>query len=329
MPLAQHESRALHLKRFGSHPVFEAREVPTPSPSTYVEKTVANGSSSARVGSIVAGVLCAIVLVGAFVLWRYRVRNKQKAARSTSLESKISTEKNSYTYFGQEKIDLTSSVYVEKPKAVYSSQPSSPESFVGWTPQVTTYRGVQMTPKQVESLKSSPKKYAKWEKALQLSRQQSPPSYTTSPTNIALPPSPPESPPYMPPTPPTPPATTKSRSRTLLPSGSSSSESLPKPTRSSSFRTQLHRSGSLSKEKPKLMKVVNTFAPNLEDEITISIGETIRLVEEYPDGWCMIQCKDSRTGVVPRFCLVDRPPSSDSQTHVRTGSMASKRSNSF
>jgi hypothetical protein len=325
MPLAHHESRALHLKRFGAHPVVEAREVPTPSPSTYVEKTVANGNSSARIGSIVAGVLSAIVLVGAFLLWRYRVWNKQKAKRNAALENKVSTEKNSYTYFGQEKIDLTSSVYVEKPRAVYSSQPSSPESFVGWTPQITAYRGVQMTPKQLESLKSSPKKYAKWEKALQLNRQQSPPSYTTSPTNIALPPSPPESPPYMPPTPPTPPATTKSRSRALTPP----SESLPKPTRSSSFRTQLHRSGSLSKEKPKLMKVVNTFTPNLEDELTISIGETIRLVEEYPDGWCMIQRKDSRTGVIPRFCLVDRPPSSESRTHVRSGSMVSQRSNSF
>jgi len=173
-----------------------------------------------------------------------------------------------YTYFGEGKMD--SPVYVEKPKAAYGLEPSPVDSNVSWTPQVTSHRGVQMTPKQLQAIKSSKKKYAKWEKALQLTPERSPPPYSTKdPANIMLPPTPPEDVHCLPP-PPTPPAN-YSKSK-----------------------------------KARLMKVATSYMPKIDDEIAITTGETVRLVKEYEDGWCFIQRKNSKTGVVPRFCLVER-----------------------
>lgn len=241
-------------------------------------------------------------LAGVVFLWRLRVAKKQKPIQSPTFESKISREQNSYTYFS-EKIDLGSAVYVEKPKAAYGLDSSSLESNAGWTPQVTTYRGVQMSPKQVKAIQSSPKKYAKWEKALQLqvNFERSPPPYV-DPSRVPLPPTPPESAKRIPPTPPTPPATNKSRA--LLPGPPL--EPLPSPLRSTSFASQMDKPNQIA---GKEMTVANLFTPSMDDELAIAIGETVRLVEEYQDGWCLIQRlgEDSQRGVVPHFCLMDQP----------------------
>lgn len=58
------------------------------------------------------------------------------------------------------------------------------------------------------------------------------------------------------------------------------------------------------------MDVATTFMPSLDDELSIVLGETIRLLEEYEDQWCLVQRvgrKDADKGIVPRFCLVERP----------------------
>ena len=39
-------------------------------------------------------------------------------------------------------------------------------------------------------------------------------------------------------------------------------------------------------------------------------GETLRLLKEFEDEWCLVQRvgrPDAEKGVVPRFCLADRP----------------------
>ncbi|KAF5358307.1 hypothetical protein D9756_001269 [Leucocoprinus leucothites] len=62
-------------------------------------------------------------------------------------------------------------------------------------------------------------------------------------------------------------------------------------------------------ELPRLMTVVNTFVPNLEDELSIKVGDTIRMLEEFKDGWCTVQYVgkyDADKGVVPRICLRER-----------------------
>ncbi|KAJ3576882.1 hypothetical protein NP233_g127 [Leucocoprinus birnbaumii] len=60
---------------------------------------------------------------------------------------------------------------------------------------------------------------------------------------------------------------------------------------------------------PRLMTVVNTFVPNLEDELSIKVGDTVRMLEEFRDGWCSVQYVgkyDAAKGVVPRVCLRER-----------------------
>ena len=57
---------------------------------------------------------------------------------------------------------------------------------------------------------------------------------------------------------------------------------------------------------PRLMSVASTFTPTLADELSIHIGGIVSMLEEYRDGWCLVQrvgFMDSPKGVVPRFCL--------------------------
>lgn len=61
---------------------------------------------------------------------------------------------------------------------------------------------------------------------------------------------------------------------------------------------------------PRLMIVATTFTPARDDEILVKVGETLRLLEEYGDGWCSVQRvgrQDAEKGVMPRFCLKERP----------------------
>lgn len=47
----------------------------------------------------------------------------------------------------------------------------------------------------------------------------------------------------------------------------------------------------------------------MEDELCVTVGETVRLMEEYEDEWCLVQRVgrlDAEKGVIPRFCLVER-----------------------
>lgn len=63
------------------------------------------------------------------------------------------------------------------------------------------------------------------------------------------------------------------------------------------------------KKLPRLMVVTCTFVPSLADELPIRLGETVRLLEEYEDEWCLCQRvgkSDAEKGVIPRFCLQER-----------------------
>jgi hypothetical protein len=52
------------------------------------------------------------------------------------------------------------------------------------------------------------------------------------------------------------------------------------------------------------------FQPSRDDEISLRTGETLRLIKEFEDEWCLVQRvgrPSADKGVVPRFCLVERP----------------------
>jgi hypothetical protein len=56
----------------------------------------------------------------------------------------------------------------------------------------------------------------------------------------------------------------------------------------------------------RLMTVVARYTPNLPDELHIKLGDVVRVIAEYKDGWCFAQLLDTMDapkGVVPLVCL--------------------------
>ncbi|KDQ61067.1 hypothetical protein JAAARDRAFT_94211, partial [Jaapia argillacea MUCL 33604] len=46
-----------------------------------------------------------------------------------------------------------------------------------------------------------------------------------------------------------------------------------------------------------------TFVPSLPDELSISVGETLRILSEYDDGWALCMNGRGEKGMVPLECL--------------------------
>lgn len=46
-----------------------------------------------------------------------------------------------------------------------------------------------------------------------------------------------------------------------------------------------------------------TFIPSLPDELTISVGETLRVLAGYEDGWSLCMNYRGKQGMVPNECL--------------------------
>lgn len=59
----------------------------------------------------------------------------------------------------------------------------------------------------------------------------------------------------------------------------------------------------------RLMNVVAPYTPTLADELQVRVGDTVRVLQEYKDGWCFAQFVgkvDAPRGVVPLVCLEER-----------------------
>jgi hypothetical protein len=57
---------------------------------------------------------------------------------------------------------------------------------------------------------------------------------------------------------------------------------------------------------PCLMIAASAFSPSLEDELLIQSEDIVLLLEEYDDGWCLVQQVEKPgfpQGTVPRICL--------------------------
>ena len=57
----------------------------------------------------------------------------------------------------------------------------------------------------------------------------------------------------------------------------------------------------------QIMVVTRTFMPNLDDELSIITGESVRIIAVYDDGWCKVRKLGAieAEGVVPYECLGD------------------------
>ena len=54
------------------------------------------------------------------------------------------------------------------------------------------------------------------------------------------------------------------------------------------------------------MTVAQTFVPTFPDEVSVTSGDAVLLLEEYGDNWCLVQLlatSTARRGVVPLSCL--------------------------
>jgi len=83
----------------------------------------------------------------------------------------------------------------------------------------------------------------------------------------------------------------------------------PKSANQLSTHGRSSSTGVTAKKFPRLVTVVNSYNPTQPDELFIKVGETLRLLEEFKDGWCSVQRVgriDAEKGVAPRFCLEER-----------------------
>lgn len=59
----------------------------------------------------------------------------------------------------------------------------------------------------------------------------------------------------------------------------------------------------------RLMTVIMDYDPELPDELEVKVGDTVRILRDYDDGWCVVEHlsrSKKRPGAVPRMCLQER-----------------------
>ncbi|CAK5277190.1 unnamed protein product [Mycena citricolor] len=301
-----------------------------PSSSTSVVSLTAPTSTS--VLAAIVAILFAVVLLGIAICIYRRQRKSRKSAEGGPQPHVISFEekKKEASFDEDKKHDLHISAYgIEKPSRAFI--PDSANTGAGWVPQIPSADATHNSAKKSKSKKT----LRPWDKTLSgfaPSERSPPPSYPSanaSPTflstQIPLPPSPPHQS-AMPPTPPTPPAKkskTNPFAREIPPAKPEPSDlaplPLPSPARTASFAHMQTMQMPPEDEAAippsplpvRLMNVVSAFAPTMEDELALRVGETVRVLEEFQDGWGLVQrvgrnASEAPKGVVPMTCLVER-----------------------
>lgn len=248
-------------------------------------------------------------------VWKFRSWTKRRSAAPSSQfdfsnVEKGTVEKNIF------RVSLADNK-VGKPDKAVLLPPVPPTPSVGWTPQIRSVNlprsGVAVPPIAVKPATRSPQNNEERDRS-------PPPKYRAAAyADLPLPPLPPIAPSLVVP-PPTPPASKKLRvAVTAAPRETFDIPPIPSPrTISSGFlsaaaartpRTSFSARFSPN-PLPRLMVVATTFTPTMEDELSIRTGETLRLLEQFEDEWCLVQRvgrADAEKGVIPRFCPKERP----------------------
>ncbi|KAF7295639.1 C3H1-type domain-containing protein [Mycena indigotica] len=277
---------------------------------------------------VVVAILAAVILLGVgFCFFRHWKRRHSK--KESALPQVIDfTSEKARPYDVEQKLDLHASAYIlEKPSSVYMPGASAADMNPNWVPQIPQNNG-KLAPASSKKSKGSKKSLRSsrgWDKTFSKfapSERSPPPSYMSDnkaamlASQVPLPPSPPHQS-HIPPTPPTPPAK-KTKLSPISPTAMLEPALPPlpvvSPTRSESFAA--HQSMAFAQmavsdaDTSKLMNVVNPFTPTMDDELPIQVGETVRVLEEFQDGWALVQRlgrMDAPKGVVPVTCLRERP----------------------
>ncbi|KZT27326.1 hypothetical protein NEOLEDRAFT_1146542 [Neolentinus lepideus HHB14362 ss-1] len=354
MPRPRHHERGLarQLERRSPQEGASASVSATPSQSGAPEATPTAGHQVYRLSTSLKS-LAAVITVLGIVIWRVVAwrRRKQNAPSMRSNQKAFTPFPPSAEVKTR---DLEANLQQPQKAVLFPAIPSR-SAGVNWVPQVKPTIYVHYDAKgsddsSDEELDEMPEKLKQYTQVLAPDREKEmtlPPSYNTAhgkklsmSFTCTLPPPPPapRTSKFSIATPPTPPASLK------LKHASQNSFSIPPPEpspRSSSFSHQVTMpkaskaktsSNPFSKDHklPRLMTVVTTFQPSMDDELSIETGETLRLLEEYEDEWCLVQRVgryDAEKGVIPRFCLVERPvvvmPSPHKQAILAPTSFAS------
>jgi hypothetical protein len=299
--------------------------VARPDASSSIQSTSTAVPLPVRLSTSARSLLASLIVLGAiglaFVAWRIRASWKHYKTRTAPARLSIA-------YNRWEKPTLVSLVnarnFDEPRKATW--QPHVPSSPIDWATQVRCVKlplGVALPPAAVTVPNRSP-----------VYQEEYPPTPRSGPS---VPPFPSPPPTYRAlglqniPRPPTPRDTTGTVMPPPTPMSRKYSEPVSTPLRSSfdlppvpsprsaSFNTSTTVTPAprttlaavfAPKALPRLMLVSTTFQPSRDDELAVRAGETLRLLKEFEDEWCLVQRvgrPNAEKGVVPRFCLVDRP----------------------
>lgn len=246
-----------------------------------------------------------------------KYRRRTANTLPSALAGKVIVEKG-YRSHPVEHVDLTDiSIYTEKPKKAVLT-PRSFDEPAGWVPQIKSYPQNNL-PRPEPTASPKNKKSPKLSVMTADTPQSSPPNYRMA-NRASLEAQPPHP---IPPlqcilTPFVPPLTSSANRPTkTIVSLAEEPTQLPTP-RSESFTPQdlicpkepsSPNPDEPAQRLPRLMTVAASFTPSLDDELSIKIGDIVRMLEEFRDGWCLIQRVgriDAPKGVVPRFCLQER-----------------------
>ncbi|KAJ4486277.1 hypothetical protein J3R30DRAFT_3697776 [Lentinula aciculospora] len=329
--LGRRASAFREMKRTPQATATDTSSVPVTTPTAtntsnaYAQQIVGSIPHSTIALAVVLSVFAAI-LIGVCT-WKYTARKRSRRSQPADSEDALYRPASSTSFDSDKQNGL------EKPKQVFIPLPHKGEA--AWTPQVRTYLGVPLKNGELPKHVQAARKEQKWRndpsppplyqeksdpfhsdfpkapkgpqlKQLIVVNNHNQSSHFSNPTPLLTAVTEEHSEPL-----PSPLRTTSfahqhkhSRSRSVS-SKHLSGEMVTKITPAQARRS---RGGSIS-EKIRLMYVINTFHPSLDDELPIRIGDCVRLIEEYHDGWCLVQHAsnaESPRGVVPRFCLVDR-----------------------
>ena len=309
-----------------------AQSTSTPMPSSDAPLVQLSTSARSLIGT---GTVVGVVFLGSYfcsrflsiasevfaaiIIWKLYAAQKRRKARA------VHAVRISMRYGTSEKanfVSLVDSRDVDEPRKPVLRPPVSSNLWVPQIRSVTLPSGVTVPPAAVTAPERSPK-----------TQDELPPTPNSGPSvsplpspppayralglhTVPVPSSPPESalPDIPPPTPinwgtltaPTP--VRESFDLPPVPSPRSASFHSIAST-SSAPRTGLVSASTL-KSLPQLMLVTTSFEPTLDDELRLRTGETLRLIKDFEDEWCLVQRvgrPDAEKGVVPRFCLTERP----------------------
>ncbi|KAI0273500.1 hypothetical protein BC834DRAFT_966019 [Gloeopeniophorella convolvens] len=320
---AQHFARGLFPRQPDASPA-PASSTPVPSVGPAPIRLSTSAKSLIGAFTVIGAIIFGVIAWKVHSIYKRKRNTRLVRARLSGVQRSLS-EKKAYPI----PLTLTDSNDVDEPRKVVLLPPIPSSPGVGWTPQirnVTLPSGVAVPPVAVTAPSRSP-----------AIREGLPPTPNSGPSipefpspppsyrilalnTVPPPPPPPETTlPEIPP--PTPMTMNKKFSVDVTAPMRESFDLPPVPSpRSASFNRASHTTISAprtsinavfsQKSLPRLMLVTAPFKPTRDDELAVRPGETLRMLDEFEDEWCLVQRvgrSDAEKGVIPRFCLVDRP----------------------